>query len=381
MTQQQQPATTGPGTTIPAPSVRQLTFQWAGGPAIPVLSVVIALLLGAVFVLLSGNDPVAAYAALVQGAFGTPYDLTETLVAAIPLVLTGLAVAIAFRTGLFNIGAQGQLLVGALAAGWAGAQFASWPGIVLMPTVIVFGVAGGAFYGGIVGFLKAVRGVNEVITTIMLNYTIVFVMHWLLQAGPMSAPNALGTPASTPIGAGARLPVIIPNELVLFSRLHAGIILAALAVVVFWFVLWRTPLGYRLRAVGLGAHAAAQAGIDPARHMVLVMAIAGGFAGLGGMIEVSGIFGRVYDGFSSSYGFDAIAVALLGKNSPLGIVFAALLFGAFVHGGAYMQSHAGISSNLVAIIQAFVLFVIAAEALVRSLTRRRGARKPVEAIA
>ena len=224
------------------------------------------------------------------------------------------------------------------------------------------------------------RGVNEVITTIMLNYTIVFVMHWLLQAGPMTAQNALGTPASTPIGAGARLPVIIPNELVLFSRLHAGIILAALAVVVFWFLLWRTPLGYQLRAVGLGARAAAQAGIDPARHMILVMAIAGGFAGLGGMIEVSGVFGRVYDGFSSSYGFDAIAVALLGKNSPLGIVFAALLFGAFVHGGAYMQSHAGISSNLVAIIQAFVLFVIAAEALVRSLTRRRG-RKPVEAIA
>jgi len=362
--------------------VRQLTFQWAAGPAIPVLSVVIALLLGAIFVQLSGKDAIAAYSALVQGAFGTPYDITETLVSAIPLVLTGLAVAVAFRTGLFNIGAQGQLLVGALAAGWAGAQFATWPGIILMPVVILFGIAGGAFYGGIVGFLKAVRGVNEVITTIMLNYTIVFVMHWLLQAGPMTAQNALGTPASTPIGAGARLPVIIPNELVLFSRLHAGIILAAVAVVLFWFLLWRTPLGYQLRAVGLGPRAAAQAGIDPARHMVLVMAIAGGFAGLGGMIEVSGVFGRVYDGFSSSYGFDAIAVALLGKNSPLGIVFAALLFGAFVHGGAYMQSHAGISSNLVAIIQAFVLFVIAAETLVRALTRRRrGARKPVEAIA
>jgi simple sugar transport system permease protein len=380
VTQLQDPATTGPGTQSPAPSVRQLTFQWAGGPAIPLLSVVIALVFGATFVLLSGNDPVKAYAALIQGAFGTPYDVTETIVSAIPLVLTGLSVAIAFRTGLFNIGAQGQLLVGALAAGWAGSQFAGLPGPLLMPIVIVFGVAGGGAYGGIVGLLKAVRGVNEVITTIMLNYTVVFVMHWLLQAGPMTAQNALGTPASTPIGAGARLPVIIPNELVLFSRLHAGVLLAAAAVALFWFLLWRTPLGYRLRAVGLGARAAAQAGIDPRRHMILVMAIAGGFAGLGGMIEVSGLFGRVYDGFASSYGFDAIAVALLGKNSPLGIVAAALLFGAFVHGGAYMQSHANVSSNLVAIIQAFVLFVIAAEAIVRSLVRRRG-RKPVEAIA
>jgi simple sugar transport system permease protein len=360
--------------------VRQLTSQWATGPAIPVLSVVIALAIGALFVLASGNSPVAAYGALVQGAFGTPYDITETIVSAIPLVLTGLSVAIAFRTGLFNIGAQGQLLVGALAAGWTGAQLAALPGPLLMPLVILSGIAGGAGYGAIVGFLKAVRGVNEVITTIMLNYTIVFVMHWLLQSGPMTAQNALGTPASTPIGPGARLPVIIPNELVLFSRLHAGVLLAAAAVAVFWFVLWRTPLGYRLRAVGLGARAAAQAGIDPRRHMILVMAIAGGFAGLGGMIEVSGLFGRVYDGFASSYGFDAIAVALLGKNSPLGIVAAALLFGAFVHGGAYMQSHANISSNLVAIIQAFVLFVIAAEAIVRRLTTRRG-RKPVEAIA
>ena len=371
---------TGPGNESPAPSVRQLTFQWAGGPAIPVLSVLLALVFGAIFVLLSGNDPIKAYAALVQGAFGTPYDVTETIVSAIPLVLTGLSVAVAFRTGLFNIGAQGQLLVGALAAGWAGSQFATLPGPLLMPIVIAFGIAGGAFYGAIVGVLKAARGVNEVITTIMLNYTIVFVMHWLLQQGPMTAQNAQGTPASTPIGAGARLPVIIPNELVLFSRLHAGVLLAAAAVVLFWFLLWRTPLGYRLRAVGLGSRAAAQAGIDPRRHIILVMAIAGGFAGLGGMIEVSGLFGRVYDGFASSYGFDAIAVALLGKNSPVGIVFAALLFGAFVHGGAYMQSHANISSNLVAIIQAFVLFVIAAEAIVRSLTRRRG-RKPVESIA
>jgi len=370
-----QASPTGPGT---APSVRQPTAQWAQGPAIPVISVLIALVIGGVFVLISGHNPIQAYVALILGAFGSPYDMSETLVIAVPLILAGLSVAVAFRTGLFNIGAQGQLLVGALAAGWAGAQFADWPGVFLLPTVLVFGVVAGGLYGAIAGWLKAVRGVNEVITTIMQNYIVVFVMHWLLQDGPMSAPNALGTPASSPIGPGAILPVIIPNEIVPLSRLHAGIVLAALAVVVFWFLLWRTSLGYELRAVGLGARAAAQAGIDPRRRMVLVMFIAGGFAGLAGMIQVSGLFHRVFDGFSAGFGFDAIAVALLGKNSPIGITLAGILFAAFARGGTLMQANASISSHLVEVVEAAVLFVIAAETIVRALANRRGT--PAEAL-
>jgi len=359
--------------------VRQPTAQWAQGPAVPVVSVLAALLLGAVFVLLSGHNPIEAYVALFLGAFGSPYDISETLVVAVPLTLAGLSVAVAFRTGLFNIGAQGQLLVGALAAGWVGSQFAELPAILLMPMTLVSGILAGAAYGGIAGWLKATRGVNEVITTIMQNYIVVFVMHWLLQNGPMSAPNALGTPASSPIGAGAILPIIVPNELVPLSRLHAGVLLAALAVVVFWFLLWRTSLGYELRAVGLGPRAAAQAGIDPRRRMVLVMAIAGGFAGLAGMIQVSGLFHRVFDGFSAGFGFDAIAVALLGKNSPIGVTLAAILFGAFARGGTIMQSNASISSHLVEVVEAIVLFVIAAETIVRAIAKRRGT--PAEALA
>jgi simple sugar transport system permease protein len=358
--------------------VRQPTAQWAQGPLVPLISVGIALVLGAVFVLISGNDPIAAYSALVKGAFGSPYDITETLINAIPLTLAGLSVAVAFRTGLFNIGAQGQLLVGAVAAGAVGARFADLPGILLLPMTLIAGVLGGAAYGAIAGWLKATRGVNEVITTIMQNYIIVFVMHWLLQNGPMTAPNAFGTPASAPIGAGAVLPIIIPDTLVPLSRLHAGLILAILAIVVFWFLLWRTALGYELRAVGLGMRAAAQAGIEPKRRMVVVMAIAGGFAGLAGMIQVSGVFHRVYDGFSAGFGFDAIAVALLGKNSPIGIALAGLLFGAFGRGGAIMQSNANISSHLVEIVEAIVLFVIAAETLVRAIAKRRGT--PAEAL-
>lgn len=359
--------------------MRQPALEWTQGPAIPIVSVLASLVLGGIFVLLTGRNPLVAYLALVQGAFGSPYDISETLVIAIPLTLTGLSVAVAFRTGLFNIGAQGQLLVGALAAGWTGAQLASLPGVVLLPLTLASGVLGGAAYGALAGWLKAVRGVNEVITTIMQNYIVVFVMHWLLQNGPMSAPNALGTPASSPIGAGAVLPIIIPNDLVPLSRLHAGLLLAAGAVVVFWFLLWRTSLGYELRAVGLGARAAAQAGIDPRRHVVLVMAIAGGFAGLAGMIQVSGLFRRVYDGFSAGFGFDAIAVALLGKNSPLGVTLAAVLFSAFARGGTIMQSNAGISSHLVEIIEAIVLLVIAAETIVRVLARRLGTRTTVPA--
>ncbi len=358
--------------------MRQPTAQWTQGPAIPIVSVFIALFLGGIFVLLSGNNPLQAYGALLLGAFGSPYDVTETLVIAVPLTLAGLSVAVAFRTGLFNIGAQGQLLVGALAAGWTGSQFPDLPGVVLLPLTLVSGVLGGAAYGAVAGWLKASRGVNEVITTIMQNYIVVFVMHWLLQDGPMSAPNALGTPASSPIGAGAILPIIIPNSLVPLSRLHAGVLLAILAVLVFWFLMWRTSLGYQLRAVGLGARAAAQAGIDPQRHMVMVMAIAGGFAGLAGMIQVSGLFHRVYDGFSSGFGFDAIAVALLGKNSPIGVTLAALLFAAFQRGGTLMQSNAGISSHLVEIVEAIVLFVIAAETIVRAIAARVGA--PAEAV-
>jgi simple sugar transport system permease protein len=345
---------------------------------VPVVSVLIALVLGAIFVLISGHNPLQAYAALLFGAFGSPYDITETLVIAVPLTLAGLSVAVAFRTGLFNIGAQGQLLVGALAAGWTGSQFPDLPGVILLPLTLLSGVLAGAAYGAIAGWLKAARGVNEVITTIMQNYIVIYVMHWLLQDGPMSAPNALGTPASSPIGAGATLPIVVPDSIVHLSRLHAGVLLAVVAVVAFWFLLWRTSLGYELRAVGLGARAAAQAGIDPKRRMVLVMGIAGGFAGLAGMIQVSGLFHRVYDGFSSGFGFDAIAVALLGKNSPIGVTLAALLFAAFQRGGTLMQSNASISSHLVEIVEAIVLFVIAAETIVRAIASRRGT--PAEAL-
>jgi simple sugar transport system permease protein len=371
--------TSGPG-IAPARSVRQIGYQWAAGPALPLLSLAVALAIGAVVIAFSGRDPIHAYFALVSGAVGgaTPqiaaYNTSETIVSAVPLVFAAISVAIAFRTGLFNIGAEGQLLVGALAAGAAGVSFAGLPGVLLMPLTIGTAMVAGAIYGAIPGVLKAWRGAHEVITTIMLNYVAIFLMHWLLQNGPMSAPSSAGTPASATIDPGAILPVILPAELVPFSRLHAGVLIAIVALIAFWALLWKTSLGYELRAVGFSPRAAAQAGIDPRRRIVLVMAIAGAFAGLGGAVQIQGVLHRVFDGFSPGYGFEAIAVALLGKNSPIGILLAALLFGAFGHGGALMQSQARVSSHIVNVIEALVLFLVAAELVTRIVAGRRRTR-------
>ena len=379
-----QPASV-PEATAETRSVRQLSYQWTAGPAMPLLSLAAALVIGALVVVASGKDPLQAYLALLNGAVGggTPqqaaYNTSETIISAIPLIFAGISVAVAYRTGLFNIGAEGQLLVGALATGWFAVQFAGLPGIVLAPATIAFAALAGGVYGAIPGLLKAWRGAHEVITTIMLNYVAIFLMHWLLQGGPLTAPNAFGQPASAKIGDGAILPVILPSSLVPLSRLHAGLLVAIAGIVVFWFLMWKTSLGYELRAVGFSPRAAQQAGIDPKRRMVTVMAIAGGFAGIGGAVQIMGVLFRVYDGFSPGYGFDAIAVALLGKNSPVGILLAALLFGAFGHGGALMQSNAQVSAQLVSVVEALVLFLVAAEVVTRVVASRRRSARPAPA--
>ena len=372
--------TSGPEVAPPARSVRQLGYQWTAGPAMPLLSLAVALLIGAVFIAASGRDPLRAYVALVSGAVGgatvqlAAYNTSETIVGAVPLVFTAISVAVAFRTGLFNIGAEGQLLVGALSAGAVGAAFGGLPGPVLMPLTLGAAALAGAAYGAIPGALKAWRGAHEVITTIMLNYVAIFLMHWLLQNGPMTAPSAAGTPASAKIGDGAILPVLLPSDLVPLSRLHAGTLIAIAELVGFWALMWRTSLGYELRSVGFSPRAAAQAGIDPKLRTVLVMAIAGGVAGIGGAVQIQGVLYRVFDGFSPGYGFDAIAVKLLGKSSPVGIALAALLFGALGHGGALMQSEAQVSAHIVSVIEALVLFLVAAELVARIVAGRRKAR-------
>ena len=354
---------------------RNFSYERISGALVPVLSVVMALLVGGLVVLLAGNNPLTAYSQLLQGAFGGLYNISETLVAAIPLMLAGLAVAFAFRAGLFNIGAEGQLFVGALFSAWVGYKLTA-PGYILIPIALAAGALAGALWAGIAGGLKAWRGAHEVITTMMLNYVAILLSHYLLETSPSGTPGPMeqhlqiGNPETLPMN--ANLPVIIPNSLVANGRLHAGLLVALVMGLLFWFILWRTTLGYKIRAVGLSPKAAAYAGIHVGWHTTIAMLIAGSFAGLAGMVAVYGVAPyQLTDSFSPGYGFDAIAVALLGKTTASGTILAAILFGALEHGSGLMQSNANVSSHLVEIIQGLIIFFIGAEAIVRYLSRRR----------
>lgn len=355
-------------------------YEFASGILIPVLSVVLALIVGAIIVLFAGDNPLTAYWQLVQGAFSGSYNISETIVAAIPLMLTGLSVAFAFRSGLFNIGAEGQFYMGAIISVWVGFTV-NLPGYLLIPLALLAGAFGGALWGGIAGVLKAWRGAHEVITTMMLNYMAIFLSRYLIEPaptgafGPFQQQNGLGEPISKTVN--ATLPIIVPQSIVTNGRLHAGLIVALLAAVVFWFLLWRTTTGYKLRAVGLNPKAAAYAGIGVGWTTILAMLISGAFSGLAGMVSIYGVYPyRLTDTFSPGYGFEAIAVALLGKNTAPGCIIAALLFGALEHGSTIMQANANISSHLVEILQGLIIFFIGADAVVRALARNGLVRLP-----
>jgi general nucleoside transport system permease protein len=289
-------------------------------------------------------------------------------------MLAGLAVAFAFRAGMFNIGAEGQLYMGALLSALVGYKL-NLPGFILLPIALLAGIVAGGVWAGIAGLLKAWRGAHEVITTMMMNYIAILISQYMLTASPSGAPGPMeqqlqiGNPETLPMN--VHLPIILPQRILPNGRLHAGLLVALACGVVFWFILWRTSLGYKIRAVGLNPKAAAYAGVNVGWSMTIAMFIAGGFAGLAGMVALYGVAPyQLTSSFSPGYGFDAIAVALLGRNTAAGTITAAILFGAFQHGGAIMQSNAGISSHLIEILQGLIIFFIGADALVRYLSRR-----------
>jgi simple sugar transport system permease protein len=313
-----------------------------------------ALLVSAVVVAVTGGSPVRAFAALLDGAFGSADSLSETLVKTCPLLLCGLGVALAFQTGIWNIGAEGQLLMGALATAWLGSRLAL-PAPVALPLMLIGAAAAGAAWSAIAGGLKVRREVNEVISTIMLNFIAFGLIGYLVQ-GPLMETGGR-YPQTDALLPALRLPRLLPT-----LRVHAGLVLAVLAVGGLHVMLYRTVAGYEMRAAGLNAVAARLAGINVARRMVGAMIVSGALAGLAGGIEVSAITFRLYERFSPGYGFTAIAVALLGRLTPVGVLIAALLFGALEAGSNAMQRDAGVSSVLVSIIQATViLFLVAAE--------------------
>ncbi|HEY3071447.1 MAG TPA: ABC transporter permease [Candidatus Limnocylindrales bacterium] len=347
--------------------------------ALPLISILLALLVGAIVIIASqlvlpGAQfnlllPLTAYSALLQGAFGSFDAIVDTLVATAPLVLGGLSVGFAFKAGLFNIGAQGQFLLGALGSVAVGIALAGSSPLVAISLALLAGLLAGAAWGFIPGFLKAVSGAHEVVVTIMLNYVARYVIGAVV-GGPLRQQGR--SEAITPDVGNAGLPILIGNSG------HAGIVLALVAVVFIAWLLFRTTLGFEIRTVGANPDAARYAGMRPRVLTILTMSLAGGLAGLAGAVVVLGVQHNMTPSFVSTVGFDSIAVALLGRTNPVGIVFAALLFGALRAGATLMQIEAGIPVELIDVLQATILLFLVANPVLRRVFRLRGVKTGIE---
>ena len=377
-----------------APSVaeRLALYQRAGGIVTPLLTAVLAFFIGGLVVLATtGKNPLRTYEAIFDGTglnWLFPWisqedrtlaalNLQQTLILTVPLILTGLAVAFAFRCGLFNIGGQGQYTVGAVIGVWVGGSFTDLPALPHVVLAVVAGSLAGAAFAGIAGLLKATVGAHEVITTIMLNWIALWVGSFLFTlGGPLQDPNQPGVPVSPDVAEGAKLPVFWGDPVL--QGLHVGFFIALTALVAFWIVLNRTTVGYEVRAVGYNPEAARYGGINVARNYFLAMAISGAFAGLAGAIDVLGWQFRVSetDVQVSTIGFIGIAVALLGRNTAIGVGLAALLFGSLLNGSSTRNLDPEIfkpelAGNLTLIIQGLVVLFVGADVLILYLWQLR----------
>ncbi|NDJ85536.1 MAG: ABC transporter permease [Chloroflexi bacterium] len=346
---------------------------------IPVLSIITALLLGAGLILLAGRDPVAAYEALIEGALLEPRGLVQSLLKTTPLILAGLAVGFAFKGGLFNIGAQGQLIMGSVAAAWVGYYVTGLPTWAHITLGFAAGALAGAIWAGIPGALKAYSGAHEVITTIMFNFIASRIAEWLISGGsadgeippgPMNDPTAGAIQRSPEVLETARLPVAFDYPPA--HDLNIGIFIAIIVSILILIILNRTTFGFELRMVGMNPNAARYAGINVKRQTIVTMAVAGSLAGMAGVIQTLGVNGYYEANQSLALGFDAITVSLLAANHPIGIIFSAFAFGTLEQGATRMQ-RTGVAVELTVAIQAFILMFIAAPQIIRFLYRVRGA--------
>jgi ABC-type uncharacterized transport system permease subunit len=398
---------------------RQGSLRFFGTLLLPLLAVFTGLIIGAVVIIITDaavmtafrnllhapgaalaaawHAVATAYGALFYGAVGSPkeiiqalghylttrdsaallhaiYPLTESLVAATPYIFGGLAVALALHCNLFNIGAEGQIGIGALTAAWAGYSFKGLPLLVHLPLAVFAGALGGAIWAGIPGYLKAKTGAHEVVNTIMMNWISFRLSDWLIN-GPMKAPGY--RPVTPSVQATAALPRFLPAP----SRLNLGFLLAlAAAALVYWF-LFKTTIGFEVRTVGANPRAARYAGMSVTRCFLIAMLLSGSLAGLAGASQVLGVDYWVGQGFSAGFGFDSIAIALLGNSQPAGVVLAALLFGSLRNGATRMQSLAGIPIDIISIIQALVIVFVAAPEIIRRIYHIRERRAPTAASA
>ncbi len=341
---------------------------------LPLLAVLAALAVGAVMLLLLGANPVEAYRALLEGAFGSTNAVAETAVKAVPLLLVGLGTCIAFRGNVINIGGEGQMIIGAIFATVVGLNLTQGPGWLIVPLALLTGFAGGAMWGGIPGFLKAYFQVNEILSTVMMNAIAVQVMNYLLR-GPMIDPaqmeKASRIPQTARLVRALRLPRLVP------TRLHLGAAIAVVLAFVVYVLLWRTTLGYRIRAVGYNPSAARYGGIKVRRQTVTALLLSGAFAGLAGAIQVYGLNYRMITdgsatGFTGSAGFNGIVAALFGQLHPIGTIPASFLFGALLVGANKLQRAMQVPSAFITALNGLVVvFVVSSEIWRRRRQRRR----------
>lgn len=378
---------------------------------IPLLAIISGLFLGAVIIVVTSADVYVAfgsgigegfrtmgsivgnaYKTLFTGAFGSPSKIiealrtgekisrafkpiTQSLVETTPYLLSGMAVALGFRSGVFNIGGEGQIYIGAVAATFVGLSFDGLPQAIHMPLAILAGIIGGAVWGFIPGWLKAKTGAHEVINTIMMNYIALRLVEYLLT-GPMTKTGGGGMPISNSVKPTARIPLVFAPPI----TLHWGFFLAILIAIGAWFFLFKTTWGFNLQMAGANKHAAKYAGLNISLWTVLGMTISGALAGLCGSTQVLGVTYSMGLGVSAGYGFDAIALALLANNNPLGCILSALLFGLLKTGSRSMMSNTGIPLDIVSIIQAFILMFIAAPAIIRTVFRVKGLKEENKAL-
>jgi len=348
-------------------------IRYLRGALPSVLALLAALLVAALLMRIAGHDPVLAFSALIGGAFGSADGWSEVAVKACPLLLTGLAISVSFQTGLWNIGAEGQLLVGALAMAACAPWVSALPGFLAVPVCLVAAAGAGGIWAGIAGQLKLRRQVNEVISTIMLNFVALHLVSYMVQ-GPLRE-SAGQYPQTEALPAWMWLPRLAPPH-----RVHLGVALALVAAALVYLLLYRTRIGFEMRATGASIPAARLAGIPVDARFLAAVVLSGALAGLAGGVEVAAVTRRMYERFSPGWGFTAIAVGLLGRLSPLGVVAAAFCFGALDAGSGAMQRVAGVSSVMVSVIQATVIFFLLALERLRPSFLAPAAEKPVGSV-
>lgn len=328
-----------------------------------VIAILLALLVGALIITLIGESPIRAYSSLLRGSLGSYKDFSNTLSKTIPLIFTGLAVAVGFRGGMFNIGAEGQLVAGAMVSAIVALKFAYLPRPLMILLIFTLSIFAGMFIGVIPGLFKSKFKINEVIVGIMMNYLVLHFTSYLAN-GPLKAE---GTVAQTEmIYENARLTKLIPK-----TQLTTALFIALITISLVYIFLWRTSLGYKIRSVGVNASAADASGINSSLIMIFTMALSAGISSLAGITEVLGKQYRFVEGFSPSYGFTGIAVAVLGKNHPFGIILSSLLFGILDTGSLRMSRETDVSSNIIVVIQAMVILFVAAPSIINNFRRRR----------